>query len=150
MTNLTPERRAELRELLDSIGYDNSEPLRDWMMGHLSGRTHAAMVDGAVNALPALLDAADERDRLAAAVERVRVLHSPGIVFLHAGECGHGDGHTVIEGLDGDPLCFDSPTDERFCVECAGAWDELPAHPCPTLRALDGTDEMEQDSEVDH
>ena len=71
---LTPERRAELRELLDSIGYDNSEPLRDWMMGHLSGRTHAAMVDGAVNALPALLAAADERDRLRAVIERMQAL----------------------------------------------------------------------------
>ena len=88
-------------------------------------------------------DMRDERDQLAAAAERVRALHSPGIVFLHADECGHGDGdgHTVIEGLDGDLLCFDSPTDDRFCVECASAWDEPPAWPCPTLRALDGTDE---------
>ena len=85
----------------------------------------------------------DERDTLAAAVERVRALHSPGIVYLHADECVHGDGdgHTVIEGLDGDLLCFDSPTGDRFCTECAGAWDELPAWPCPTIRALDGTGE---------
>ena len=110
---LTSERRAELRELLDSIGYDNSEPLRDWMMGHLSGRTHAAMVDGAVNALPALLDVADERDRLAAAVERVQALHAPepfempnGEVWYRCGRCQHAS-----------------------------------SRPCPTRRALDGTDE---------
>ena len=86
---------------------------------------------------------ADDALDTAAAVERVRALHSPGIVFLHADECGHGDGdgHTVIEGLDGDLLCFDSPTDDRFCVECASAWDEPPAWPCPTLRALDGTED---------
>ena len=56
-------------------------------------------------ALRALLDAADERDQLAAAVERVRALHVP-----------------------------DS---EGFCVVC----DYMTPHPCPTLRALDGTDE---------
>jgi len=89
---LTPERRAELRELLDSIGYDNSEPLRDWMMGHLSGRTHAAMVDGAVNALPALLDAADERDRLRVWQERVA---------LAAGIGDEVEGHGVH--LEADP-----------------------------------------------
>ena len=55
-------------------------------------------------ALLALLDAADERDRLAAAVERVRALHE----------------------RDG----------EGFCVVC----DYMTPHPCPTLRALDGTD----------
>ena len=119
MTDLTPERRAELREYAESImGVEQSS-----MLAH-----------------PAeMLALLDELDALAAAAERVRALHSPGIVFLHADECGHGDGdgHTVIEGLDGDLLCFDSPTDDRFCVECASAWDEPPAWPCPTLRALD-------------
>ena len=47
----------------------------------------------------------DERDRLAAAVERVRALHE----------------------RDG----------EGFCRVC----DYMTPHPCPTLRALDGTDE---------
>ena len=56
-------------------------------------------------ALRALLDAADERDRLAAAIERVRALHE----------------------RDG----------EGFCVVCDFY---MTPHPCPTLRALDGTD----------
>lgn len=126
MTDLTPERRDKMRRAVTECAIPMGSTM--WPVG---GPTFLA-----------LLDAADERDALAAAVERMRVLHSPGIVFLHADECGHGDGdgHAVIEGLDGDLLCFDSPTDDRFCVECVNAWDEPPAWPCATIRALDGTD----------
>ena len=58
MTDLTPERRAELRhyaEVVQSADYETT------MLAH-----YGEML--------ALLDAADERDRLAAAVERVRAL----------------------------------------------------------------------------
>ena len=65
------------------------------------------------DALLALLDAADERDRLAAAVERVRALHAP------------------------EP--FEMPNGEVWyrCGRCQHASNR----PCPTLRTLDGTDE---------
>ena len=70
-------------------------------------------------ALRALLDAADERDRLAAAVERVRVLHVGGW------GCGNPS-HT--NPAVGCPDCF---------MECGSCGEMCP---CPTLRALDGTD----------
>ena len=54
MSDLTPERRAELRGLLNDHATDPGEWCCD-----------------AMDALPALLDAADERDRLAAAIERI-------------------------------------------------------------------------------
>ena len=88
MSNLTPERRAELRHYAEVV---RSADCETTMLAH-----YGEML--------ALLDAADERDRLAAAVERVRALHVP----------------------DG----------EGFCVAC----DYMTPHPCPTLRALDGTD----------
>ena len=63
--------------------------------------------------LRAMLDAADERDRLAAAVERVRALHEP------------------------EP--FEMPNGDTWyrCGRCQHASDR----PCPTLRALDDTDD---------
>ena len=94
---VTPETLAELRRLLDG------GPLRPWTAGTVDGVDYGAvwgavtkrngiyvtpmivddvslwpgtaeLIAAAVNALPALLDAAAERDRLAEAVERVRAL----------------------------------------------------------------------------
>lgn len=101
---LTPERRAELRGLLDSTGYDSSAPLRDWMMGHLAGRTHAAMVDAAVNALPALLDAADELDDARAealAIGRYILTHGldQGEVWVRVRRCEAHGGQYLDIGL---------------------------------------------------
>ena len=62
MSELTPERRAELRQLLD----DHTTDAGEWCCDTLP--------QAAMDALLALLDAADERDRLAAAIERVRAL----------------------------------------------------------------------------
>ena len=69
MSAPTPETLAELRRLLDEAKRRLSSPRR-------AGKTYAMEVlrNAAVNALPALLDAAAERDRLAGAVERVRAL----------------------------------------------------------------------------
>ena len=66
-----------------------------------------ALAAAAVNALPALLDAAAERDRLAEAVERVRALHAPY--------------YPLRDG-------------RAYCGVCEG--DEFVAYPCPTIRAL--------------
>ena len=90
MPDLTPEKLAELRRLLDANevpwsahrpspnyaryeirddrGYDLAYTVEDALGGN------AEIIVAAVNALPALLDAAAERDRLAEAVERVRAL----------------------------------------------------------------------------
>ena len=62
MSAPTPETLAELRRLLDETKRRLSSPRR-------AGKTYAmeALRNAAVNALPALLDAAAERDELAAA-----------------------------------------------------------------------------------
>ena len=86
---------------------------------------------------------AARRDRLAAAVERVRAIHAPSPVFMRADECGHDpEDHDEIESITGAVLCWDSPTGEFYCTACGGdPIDELPAHPCATIRALDGRHE---------
>ena len=124
MPDLTPEKLAELRRLLDANevpwsahrpspnyaryeirddrGYDLAYTVEDALGGN------AEIIVAAVNAIPALLDAAAERDALAATVERVRALHHEGAPFVRPG------------GQD------------RRC-SCGGRW------PCPTIRALDTT-----------
>ena len=94
MPDLTPEKLAELRRLLDAAtpgpwrdemmqgkgvtltaiiaGRPNPDDLR--VIGSTLAHNDARVLIAAVNALPALLDAAAERDALAAAVERARVL----------------------------------------------------------------------------
>ena len=92
--------------------------------------------------LLALLDAAGERDRLAAAIERVRELHVPYTTGVLTGDC-------AAEACDHEDDC---PTQElEYCAGCdelAEAADcyymerdaRLTAYPCPTIRALSGSD----------
>ena len=133
MSAPTPEKLAELRRLLDANevpwsahrpspnyaryeirddrGYDLAYTVEDALGGN------AEIIVAAVNALPALLDAAAERDRLAEAVERVRALHIAHDCTSHAGIatiCAHRPG---------------------ICLAC------LKPLPCPTIRALDTTPE---------
>ena len=67
MSAPTPETLAELRRLLDEAKRRLSSPRR-------AGKTYAmeALRNAAVNALPALLDAAAERDRLAGLLNEPR------------------------------------------------------------------------------
>ena len=99
MNELTPEKLAELRRMLDAATprpwmacEDEDEVLivldddsnhwpgrytaiaRGFEQGDDYGLSDAMLVTAAVNALPALLDAAAERDVLAAKVERARAL----------------------------------------------------------------------------
>ena len=74
------------------------------------GAPEAELIVAAVNALPALLDAAAEREALAAKVERVRALHQREVIAVH--EFGP----------------------EAWCPTC-----EL-HYPCPTARVLDGAE----------
>ena len=91
---VTPEMQAELRRLLDAAtpgpwrdemmqgqgltltaiiaGKPNPDDLR--VIGSMLAHNDARAIVAAVNALPGLLDAAAERDALAAKVERVRAL----------------------------------------------------------------------------
>ena len=97
MPDLTPEIQAELRRLLDATetpwalwdgyGPDGNGDMRVARIGHLSGsgiradpdsadiygrREAFELLASAVNALPALLDAAAERDRLALLLDEPR------------------------------------------------------------------------------
>ena len=93
--------------------------------------------------LLALLDAAGERDRLAAAIERVRELHVPYTTGVLTGDC-------AAEACDHEDDC---PTQTfEYCAGCdelAEAVDcyymerdaRLTAYPCPTIRALNGSPE---------
>ena len=79
----------------------------------------------------ALLDAAAERDALAAAVERVRALHTPSRWYLDycanpACECEHVE-------CNGNDY-------QLVCETCSGGeledTDDPTPYPCPTIRAL--------------
>lgn len=89
------------------------------------------------------LRAEDERDRLAAAVERVRAIHGPGDIMAWSEDCDDLDDHQWIDDpRGGGMLCADEITG-TYCMGCApdDATDmsDYP-YPCATLRALDGTD----------
>ena len=96
---VTPETLAELRRLLDEAKRRLSGPRR-------AGKTYAmeALRNAAVNALPALLDAAAERDALAANVERVRALADE---WTYNGEFGWDDGsHAYGPDCEGQALDY--------------------------------------------
>ena len=104
----------------------------------------AELIVAAVNALPALLDAAAERDALAAKVERVRALHGPRVVQVlgpvcSAEECDHEDACPLVDyTVCGH--CYDVGDGAHpYAYEEGGLQDV--AHPCATYRALDATPE---------
>ena len=166
---VTPEIQAELRRLLDAAetpwalwdgyGPDGNGDMRVARIGHLSGsgiradpdsadiygrREAFELLASAVNALPALLDAAAERDRLAEAVERVRALHGPRVVQVlgatcSAEECDHEDACPLVDyAVCGH--CYDVGAGAHpYAYEDGGLQDV--AHPCATYRALDATPE---------
>ena len=168
MPDLTPEMLAELRRLLDAA---TPGPWRDEMMQG-QGLTLTAIIAGkpnpddlrviastlahddarvliaAVNALPALLDAAAERDALAAKLDAVRALHRPVGIYDEC-ECSDeakAEGHEDVEdiGLTCNRMytvCAECCRDDVYQTEdCASYHDHKPdeAHHCPTARALDG------------
>ena len=108
------------------------------------GAPEAELIAAAVNALPALLDAAAERDRLAEAVERVRALHGPRVLQVlgatcFAEECDHEDACPLVDyTVCGH--CYDVGDGAHpYAYEEGGLQDV--AHPCATYRALDATPE---------
>ena len=102
-------------------------------------------------ALRALLDAADERDRLAAAVERVRALHPRGTVEMITAtdcvneDCDDPEGHQWVDDPHGGGMLCGDEIAGTYCIGCApdDATDmsDYP-HPCATRRALDGADDV--------
>jgi len=162
MSDLTPERRAELRNAA-------------------LGRASLTVL---ANDLAALLDAADERDRLltvadtlgrvngeyameihrcreslgvdedtdphhaaqalAAAVERVRALHKPGDLMAWSEDCDDPEGHQWIDDPHGGGMLCADEISGAYCMGCVPDesvdMSDYP-HPCATLRALDGTED---------
>ena len=124
MTDLTPEIQAELRRLLDATetpwalwdgyGPDGNGDMRVARIGHLSGsgiradpdsadiygrREAFELLASAVNALPALLDAAAERDALAESVRAYgRTIDRWGLLIIAD---THSEDITTPDG-DGD------------------------------------------------
>ena len=122
---VTPEIQAELRRLLDAAtpgpwrdemmqgkgvtltaiiaGRPNPDDLR--VIGSTLAHNDARVLIAAVNALPALLDAAAERDRLAGAVERVRALATEWATqpndYDEDTEQQIEDGGAILRAIDG-------------------------------------------------
>ena len=166
MTELTPEKLAELKRLLDEAtprpweAYHPHPHYRQYAVaavtpeGHLGyavattqdvqAEANAELIVAAVNALPVLLDAAAERDALAAKLDAVRALHGPRVVQVlgatcSAEECDHEDACPLVDyTVCGH--CYDVGDGAHpYAYEDGGLQDV--AHPCATYRALDATPE---------
>ena len=78
-----------------------------------------------------------------AKIAAVRELHRPVPVYTtEAGDCEHGDDCESVE-ISAGSYC-PVHTDGLTCDSCAAIGEdlsagELPAYPCPTIAALDGT-----------
>ena len=130
---VTPEMQAELRRLYEAA-FTVAAPENEW----------EEWTSKAAEAFPALLDAAAERDALAATVERVRALHGPRVVQVlgpvcSAEECDHEDACPLVDyAVCGH--CYDVGDGAHpYAYEDGGLQDV--AHPCATYRALDATPE---------
>ena len=164
MPDLTPETLAELRRRHAALtpfalsfltGGPGGDPYIALAAEDGSQLTDAGFdavllfAEMASDSLPALLDAAAERDALAVKVERVRALHRPVGIY---DECACSDeakaeGHEDVEevGLTCNRMytvCAECCRDDVYQTEdCASYHDHKPdeAHHCPTIRALDTT-----------
>ena len=132
MPDLTPEKLAELRRAALIEGHDAAH--------------YPTSVVVPTRTLLALLDAAGERDALAAKVERVRALHRAFGIY---DECDCDDPDPATH-LDVDDVGLTCNLMYRVCAECclddvyqtegcasyhAHRLDE--DYHCPTIRALD-------------
>ena len=118
---VTPETLTELRRLLDcssklpwecyrphfASGYHSITASDGQTVAVEAGEYDAELIAAAVNALPALLDAAAERDELAAKVERVRALATEWATqptdYDEDTEQQIEDGNAILRALDATP-----------------------------------------------
>lgn len=103
-------------------------------MGHDTecDEAHAALIVGAVNALPALLDDADAADARSAKAERERDEARDRVAVLE----------TVLREIAGS-LRSHERMGPRWCLHCGVAWGTQHVATCPAgraLRVLDGRD----------
>ena len=133
---------AELRRLYSEW----QETVNPYGFRLMPSGEYYALAAAAVNALPALLDVAAERDALAAKVERVRALHRAVGIYDEC-DCDAPDPATHF---DVDDVGLTCNLMYRVCAECcrdnmyqtegcasyhAHRLDE--DYHCPTIRALD-------------
>ena len=155
MSDLTPETLAELRRLAEAatqgpwaarygVSWEARVCATTGSLADVDSTANAELIVAAVNALPGLLDAAAERDALAAKVERVRALHGPRVLQVlgatcSAEECDHEDACPLVDyAVCGH--CYDVGAGAHpYAYEDGGLQDV--AHPCATYRALDATPE---------
>ena len=154
MPDLTPDL-AELRRLTEAatqgpraarygVSWEARVCATTGSLADVNSTVNAELIVAAVNALPGLLDAAAERDALAAKVERVRALHGPRVLQVlgatcFAEECDHEDACPLVDyTVCGH--CYDVGDGAHpYAYEDGGLQDV--AHPCATYRALDATPE---------
>ena len=133
MPDLTPDL-AELRRLAEAatqgpwaarygVSWEARVCATTGSLADVNSTANAELIAAAVNALPGLLDAAAERDALAAKVERVRELHKSS-----------GDAET--QGYTGREYGYISP----YCMGEVASDEYGVPWPCETIRAIDGAE----------
>ena len=133
MPDLTPDL-AELRRLAEAatpgpwaarygVSWEARVCATTGSLADVNSTANAELIVAAVNALPGLLDAAAERDALAAKVERVRELHKSS-----------GDAET--QGYTGREYGYISP----YCMGEVASDEYGVPWPCETIRAIDGAE----------
>lgn len=130
----------------DLVGFDGA-----YVMDELAAfyKDDAALIVAAVNALPALI--AELREKTAA-IARVKSLHVPwyevdGVRHDNLVSVGC-EQYPGCEGTADNECQYDEQHEVPACYECRCVIDYLPGYlfwPCPTVRALSGTDTQEAD-----
>lgn len=106
-------------------------------LADVDSTANAELIAAAVNALPGLLDAAAERDALAAKVERVRALHRPAYNdTARSPICPDCDGKAGVHPCG----CWADTDYEPVCAVCNQGHKGMSVPwPCETIRAIDTT-----------
>ena len=96
-----------------------------------------------VEVVPALLD---HIEILRARLDKVRALHRKSPVYdTFADDCEHDSDLYATECEDGEFYCTEHVAGYTCSECCRLSYDsmdgELPAYPCPTIQALDGSDQ---------
>lgn len=148
---ITREERDRLRALADGVPMPGDDPEiigRWWDSGDLALYPVSQWADrqfimaASPDAVLSLLDALDaaeaERDRLAAAVERVRALH-----YAADNDASHTPACETCHGKAGVHECGCWAPRDRVpvCGHCNDGWHGVSVPwPCPTVRLLDEID----------
>ena len=149
MPDLTPETIAELRRLAEAatpgpwaarygVSWEARVCATTGSLADVNSTANAELIVAAVNALPALLDAAAERDELAAKVERVRAMHRPA--YNDAARSPLCPDCAAKAGVH--PCgCWADTDYEPVCAVCNEGHKGMSVPwPCPTIRALCGAE----------